>query len=55
MEHNQNRPVSKIEPETWIKNNLTVTRGEGEGDMGGKVKSRNMSKGPKDKDNGWGD
>ena len=40
-----------------IKNKLAVTRGEGEGIIGerkGRVKLRNMYKGPKDKDNGVG-
>ena len=41
-----------------IKNKLTVTRGEGEeanGDGGeGEASSRNMFKGPMDKDNGEG-
>ena len=40
-----------------IKNKLTVTRGVREGDNGerrGRVKSRNMYKGPKDKDNSGG-
>ena len=41
-----------------IKKKLTVTREEGDGDNDearGRVKSRNMYKGPMDKDNGWED
>ena len=54
-----NKQTSKqnITGDIEIKNKLAVTRGEGEGIIGerkGRVKLRNMYKGPKDKDNGVG-
>ena len=59
MEPNQqNKQADKTARDMEIKNKLIVTRGEGERGMMGKrrrVKSRNIYKGPMDKDKGGGE